>query len=138
MTNVFHESENSMSSFLFVCYPRCTTCHKAQKWLDEHGIDYTFRDISKENPTEEELKTWHQMSGFPIRRLFNTSGTKYRELKVKAQLDAGMSEEDCYRLLATDGMLVKRPVLVGETPDGEPIALFGFKEPEWEKILPAS
>ncbi len=124
-----------MKPLLFVCYPRCTTCHKAQKWLDEHSIPYTFRDISQENPTEDELEEWHAVSGLPIRRLFNTSGMKYRELDVKAQLDAGMSDGDCYRLLSTDGMLVKRPVLVGVNAQGEPIAFFGFKEPEWERAL---
>ena len=124
-----------MNPLLFVCYPRCSTCRKAQKWLDDHHIAYTFRDISKDNPTEEELKTWHVTSGLPIRRLFNTSGMKYRELNVKAQLDAGMSDEDSYRLLSTDGMLVKRPILVGEGASGQPFVFFGFKEAQWQETL---
>ena len=126
---------NGMKPLLFVCYPRCTTCRKAQKWLDDHGIPYTYRDISQDNPTADELKTWHAESGLPIRRLFNTSGMKYRELKVKAQHDAGMSDEDCYQLLATDGMLVKRPILVGEDSDGDPVVFFGFKEADWERTI---
>ena len=124
-----------METVLFVCYPRCSTCRKAQAWLDAQGIAYTYRDIATDNPTEGELKAWHAASGLPIRRLFNTSGMKYRELNVKAQLDAGMTDEDAYRLLATDGMLVKRPILVGEAPDGKPYAFFGFKEADWARAL---
>ena len=96
---------------LFVQYPKCSTCKKAAKWLDEHGIDYTSRHIVENPPTAEELALWHGASGLPLRRFFNTSGMKYRELNVKAQLDEGMSDEDAYRLLASDGMLVKRPCL---------------------------
>ena len=119
-----------MEPVLFICYPRCSTCRKAQQWLDDHGIPYTFRDISIENPTEQELKTWYEESGLPLRRFFNTSGMKYRELNVKAQLDAGMSDDDAIRLLSTDGMLVKRPLLIG--PD---FILVGFKQDEWEAKL---
>ena len=115
---------------LFLCYPKCTTCKKAQRFLEERGAAYTLRDIKSQNPTREELAAWQARSGLPLRRFFNTSGMKYRELNVKAQLDEGMSDEDAYRLLASDGMLVKRPLLVG---DG--FVLCGFKEAAWEETL---
>ncbi len=118
-------------SILFVEYPKCTTCKKAKKWLDEHGIAYTDRHIVEDNPTAAELAAWHERSGLPLRRFFNTSGMLYRELKVKDQLDAGMSDEDAFALLASNGMLVKRPVLVGDD-----FVLLGFKEDAWaEKLL---
>ena len=110
---------------LFLCYPRCSTCAKAKKWLDEQHIPYTFRDIKEENPTLEELKAWHTLSGLPLKRFFNTSGLLYKELALKDKLPT-MSEEEQYRLLASDGMLVKRPLLVGEG-----FVLVGFKEAEW-------
>ena len=110
---------------LFVEYPKCTTCKKARKWLDQQGWEYTSRHIKEENPTAEELKEWHQKSGLPLKRFFNTSGALYREMGLKDKL-ADMSEEEQYALLATDGMLVKRPVLVGED-----FVLTGFKEKEW-------
>ena len=115
---------------LFVEYPKCSTCKKAKKWLDEHGVEYVDRHIVEENPAAVELAAWHKMSGLPVRRFFNTSGMKYRELGIKAKLDAGMSDEECFDLLATDGMLVKRPLVVGEG-----FVLVGFKEPEWEAAL---
>lgn len=115
---------------LFVEYPKCSTCKKAKKWLDEHGVEYVDRHIVEENPTAAELAAWHKTSGLPVRRFFNTSGMKYRELGIKAKLDAGMSDEECFGLLATDGMLVKRPLVVGEG-----FVLVGFKEPEWEAAL---
>lgn len=115
---------------LFVEYPKCTTCKKAKAWLDSHGIEYVDRHIVEDNPTAEELAAWHRTSGLPVRRFFNTSGMKYRELKLKEKLDAGMSDEDAYELLASDGMLVKRPVLVGDD-----FAFFGFKEAEWAEAL---
>ena len=115
---------------LFVEYPKCTTCKKAKAWLDSHGIEYVDRHIVEDNPTAEELAAWHRASGLPVRRFFNTSGMKYRELGIKAKLDAGMTDEECYELLATDGMLVKRPLLVGED-----LVLIGFKEPAWEEAL---
>lgn len=115
---------------LFLEYPKCSTCKKAKKWLDEHGVEYTDRHIVEDNPTAKELSAWQQVSGLPIRRFFNTSGMKYRELNVKAQLDAGMSDADTFALLATDGMLVKRPLVVG---DG--FVLTGFKEGAWEEAL---
>ena len=113
-------------SVLFIEYPRCTTCKKAKKWLDEHGVDYTDRHIVEDNPTAEELASWRQRSGLPLRRFFNTSGMKYRELGIKAQLDAGMSDEDAFALLATDGMLVKRPLVVGDD-----FVLVGFRAEAW-------
>ena len=115
---------------LFIEYPKCSTCKKAKKWLDEHGVEYVDRHIVEENPTAAELAAWHKTSGLPVRRFFNTSGMKYRELGIKAKLDAGMSDEECFDLLATDGMLVKRPLVVGEG-----FVLVGFKEPEWEAAL---
>lgn len=118
-----------MKPFLFVCYPRCTTCQKARKWLDERGLAYTFRDIKTENPTKEELKSWCEKSGLPLKRFFNTSGIPYREGKVKDRLP-GMSEAEQLDLLATDGMLVKRPIAVGED-----FVLVGFKLEEWEQVF---
>lgn len=115
---------------LFVEYPKCTTCKKAKAWLDSHGIEYVDRHIVEDNPTAEELAAWHRASGLPVRRFFNTSGMKYRELGIKAKHDAGMTDEECYELLATDGMLVKRPLVVGED-----LVLIGFKEPAWEEAL---
>lgn len=115
---------------LFIEYPKCSTCKKAKKWLEEHGVEYVDRHIVEENPTAAELAAWHKTSGLPVRRFFNTSGMKYRELGIKAKLDAGMSDEECFDLLATDGMLVKRPLVVGEG-----FVLVGFKEPEWEAAL---
>ena len=114
---------------LFVCYPKCTTCQKAKKYLDERGISYTLRDIKLENPTREELSRWHQASGLELRKLFNTSGLQYRALSLKDRLPA-MSEDEMLELLATDGMLVKRPLLVLENR-----VLVGFKEKEWESAL---
>ena len=112
-----------------LCYDRCTTCQKALKWLDSKGADYTVRPIREEHPNEDELKSWWKQSGLPLRRFFNTSGTLYRELGLKDRLDT-MSEEEQLRLLASDGMLVKRPLLVsGET------VIPGFKEKDWETVL---
>ena len=113
----------------FICYPKCTTCQKAQKWLDENGISYTFRDIKMENPTYEELSAWHQRSGLPLKKFFNTSGLQYKALGLKEKLPA-MSEAEQLALLATDGMLVKRPLLVGED-----FVLTGFRAAEWEARL---
>lgn len=119
-----------MSKVLFVEYPKCSTCKKAKAWLDVHGVDYDDRHIVEDNPTAEELAAWQGMSGLPVRRFFNTSGQKYRALGVKAQLDAGMTDEEAFALLATDGMLVKRPIVVGDD-----FVLVGFKEAEWEARL---
>ncbi len=118
------------SPVLFVEYPRCTTCKKAKRWLDEHEVSYEDRHIVEQNPTADELSRWHAASGLPVRRLFNTSGKVYREQGIKARLDAGMSEQECYELLSQDGMLVKRPIVVGED-----FVLVGFREAEWEEKL---
>lgn len=109
----------------FVCYPKCSTCKKAQKFLDENGIEYRIRDIKENNPTYEELKEWHEMSGLPLKSFFNTSGMIYRSMGLKDKL-ADMNEEEQLRLLATDGMLVKRPIAVGEG-----VVLTGFNEGKW-------
>ncbi len=114
---------------LFICYPKCSTCQKAKKWLDDHGIKYELRDIKTENPTADELKSWLAMSDLPTKRFWNTSGIQYRELNLKDKLPA-MTEDEQIALLSSDGMLVKRPMLVG---DG--FVLTGFKEPEWEVRL---
>lgn len=113
----------------FICYSRCSTCQKAKKWLDEHSIEYTERPIKEDNPSAEELKEWHERSGIPLKRFFNTSGMLYKELKLKDKLP-GMSDEEQYELLATDGMLVKRPLLVSDD-----FVMTGFKEKEWEEAL---
>lgn len=110
---------------LFVCYPKCSTCKKAQAWLDAKGIRYEFRDIKLQNPTEGELRQWHRQSGLPLRRFFNTSGLQYKALNLKDKLPT-MSEEEQFLLLASDGMLVKRPILIGDS-----FVLVGFKEDEW-------
>lgn len=117
-------------SVLFIEYPKCSTCKKAKKWLNDHDVDYIDRDIVLDNPTAGELASFHARSGLPVRRFFNSSGMKYRELGLKARLDAGMSDAECFDLLATDGMLVKRPLLVG---DG--FAIPGFNEAAWTKAL---
>lgn len=114
---------------LFIQYPPCTTCQKAKKWLDEQGIDYTDRHIKNEAPTYEELKDWYQRSGLPLKRFFNTSGMLYRSLELKDRLP-GMSEEEQLRLLATDGMLVKRPIIIKDDR-----VLTGFKEAEWKELF---
>ncbi len=114
---------------LFVCYPRCSTCKKAQKWLDEHGVSYDYRDIKEDNPTESELRDWLDKSGLDVRRFFNTSGQLYKSMGLKDKLP-DMSVDEKLRLLATDGMLVKRPILI----DGGSV-LVGFKEDEWSLKL---
>ena len=114
---------------LFIEYPKCSTCKKAKKWLDDHNVSYTDRHIKEENPTVKELQLWHQKSGLPLKRFFNTSGIQYRELGLKDKLPE-MSEQEQIALLATDGMLVKRPLVVGED-----FVIVGFKEGEWEEKL---
>ena len=114
---------------LFVEYPKCTTCQKAKKWLDENKIEYEDRHIKENNPTIDELKDWHKKSGLPLKKFFNTSGLLYKELKLKDKLPT-MSEEEQYELLASDGMLVKRPIIV----KGDQI-LVGFKAEDWEAAL---
>ncbi|MCI8898831.1 MAG: arsenate reductase family protein [Lachnospiraceae bacterium] len=110
---------------LLIQYPKCSTCQKARKWLEAHHITYTDRHIAEDNPSYDELKQWYEKSGLPLKRFFNTSGLLYREMQLKDRLPS-MSEEEQLRLLATDGMLVKRPILV----DGDRV-LVGFKEAEW-------
>ena len=114
---------------LFICYPKCTTCQKAGKWLEAQGVAVEVRDIKQDNPTEQELRAWHKMSGLPLKRFFNTSGLQYKALGLKDKLPQ-MSEDEQFALLATDGMLVKRPLLIGED-----FALPGFKQAEWEDKL---
>ena len=114
---------------LFLEYPKCSTCQKAKKWLDVHQILYTDRHIVEENPTYEELKDWHERSGLPLKKFFNTSGMVYKELQLKDKLPT-MSEEEQLKLLATNGMLVKRPLVVKEN-----CILTGFKEAEWGKNI---
>ena len=121
--------EKGDTNMLFLEYPKCSTCQKAKKWLDDHGIAYEDRHIKEQNPSAEELKAWHEKSGFPLKKFFNTSGMLYKEMQLKDKLPQ-MSEEEQYALLATDGMLVKRPVLVG---DG--FVLTGFKESTWAEAL---
>ena len=112
-------------------YAKCTTCQKALKWLEEKGIAYEGRPIKEENPTADELRIWHEKSGLPLKRFFNTSGLLYKSLELKDKLP-GMSEDEMLQLLATDGMLVKRPLLIGDD-----VVLVGFKETEWESCLKA-
>ena len=114
---------------LFICYPKCTTCQKARKWLEANGISYTERNIKEQNPTAEELKQWHKASGLPLKRFFNTSGILYRDMGLKDKLK-DMTEEEQIRLLSSDGMLVKRPIAVTDET-----ALVGFRESEWEILL---
>ena len=114
---------------LFIQYPPCSTCQKAKKWLDANEVDYVNRHIKEENPTYEELKVWHDRSGLPLKKFFNTSGLLYKSMGLKDKLPA-MTEEEQLRLLATDGMLVKRPILVTEDR-----ILLGFKEAEWSLLL---
>lgn len=113
----------------FFCYPACSTCKKAQTWLESQGIAFAFRDIKQNRPNKEELAAWHQKSGLPLRRFFNTSGLVYRSLNLKDRLD-DMPQDEQLELLSTDGMLVKRPLLIG--PD---FVLVGFREKEWKEKL---
>ena len=114
---------------LFICYPKCTTCQKAQKWLDEHSVKYESRNIKENNPTEAELRDWYARSDLPLKRFFNTSGLQYKALKLKDRLPS-MNEDEQLSLLATDGMLVKRPVLVSDE-----LVLVGFREDEYRKLI---
>ena len=113
----------------FICYPKCTTCQRAKNWLDDNKIEYELRDIKLDNPTLEELTVWYQKSGLPIKKFFNTSGLLYKSLDLKNKLP-DMSEDEMLKLLAADGMLVKRPLLIGDD-----FVLLGFKEVEWANIL---
>ncbi|MBQ7465103.1 MAG: arsenate reductase family protein [Oscillospiraceae bacterium] len=113
----------------YICYPKCSTCQRARKWLDEHGVAYDFRDIKLENPAPEELAVWQQRSGLPLRKFFNTSGLLYKSLGLKDKLPE-MDEKEMLALLGSDGMLVKRPLLVGDD-----FVLVGFKEAQWAETL---
>lgn len=118
-------------SNLFLEYPKCSTCKKAKKWLEDNQVAFDDRHIVEDSPTADELKAWHEASGLPIRRFFNTSGMKYRELGIKDKLDAGLTDQEAYELLASEGMLVKRPLLI---VDGNPVTP-GFKEEAWKQAL---
>ena len=113
----------------FICYPKCTTCQKAMKWLDDNKIEYGLRDIKEETPSLEELTVWYKMSGLPLKKFFNTSGLLYKSMELKNKLPT-MSEEEQLKLLATDGMLVKRPLVISND-----FVLVGFKESEWSEKL---
>lgn len=113
----------------FICYSRCTTCKKAMKWLDDNGVEYVFRDIKEQAPDFSELKKWYELSGLPLKRFFNTSGLLYKTMSLKDKLP-GMTEEEMLKLLSTDGMLVKRPLLISDS-----FVLVGFNEKEWESKI---
>ena len=113
----------------FICYPKCTTCQKAKKWLDDNNIEYELRDIKEDNPTLEELTAWYKTSGLPLKKFFNTSGLLYKSMELRDKLPT-MSEEEQLKLIATDGMLVKRPLVIGED-----FVLVGFKESKWSEKL---
>ena len=113
----------------FICYPKCTTCQKAKKWLDDNKIEYEFRDIKLDNPTFDELAEWHKKSGLPLKKLFNTSGLLYKSLDLKNKIPE-MTEVEILKLLSSDGMLVKRPLFVGDD-----FVLVGFKETDWNILL---
>ena len=124
LTKVYLEREIMIK---FICYPKCTTCQRAKKWLDDNKIEYELRDIKLDNPTLEELTEWYNKSGLPIKKFYNTSGLLYKSLDLKNKLPE-MSVDEMLKLLATDGMLVKRPLLIGDD-----FVLVGFKEAEWDK-----
>ena len=126
LTKVYWERDEMLK---FICYPKCTTCQRAKKWLDDNKIEHELRDIKLDNPTLEELTEWYNKSGLPIKKFFNTSGLLYKSLDLKNKLPE-MSEDEMLKLLATDGMLVKRPLLIGDD-----FVLIGFKEAEWEENL---
>lgn len=113
----------------FICYPKCTTCQKAKKWLDDNKIEYKFRDIKEDNPSYEELSAWYKKSGLPLKKFFNTSGLLYKSMELKDKLPK-ISEEEQLKLLATDGMLVKRPLVIRKD-----FVLVGFKESKWIEVL---
>jgi len=114
---------------LFLCYPKCDTCQKAKQWLDEKSVAYTLRDIKQDNPTADELRGWHEASGLPLKKFFNTSGLLYKSMQLKDRLPL-MSEEEQITLLASDGMLIKRPILVYTSR-----VLMGFHEAEWKNVI---
>ena len=113
----------------FICYPKCTTCQKAQRWLDDNKIEYEFRDIKLDRPTRSELSEWHRQSGLSLKKFFNTSGLLYKSLDLKTKLPS-MTDDEMLSLLASDGMLVKRPLIIGDD-----FVLVGFKEAEWKSKI---
>lgn len=113
----------------FICYPKCTTCQRAQKWLDSNGVKYELRDIKLDNPSKKEISEWYKKSSLPLKKFFNTSGLLYKSLELKSKLP-DMSDDEMLELLSSDGMLVKRPLLIG---DG--LVLVGFKEEEWKSLI---
>ena len=115
-----------MNMISFICYPKCTTCQKAKKWLDDNNIEYTVRDIKTCKPAYEELKAWYEKSGLPLKKFFNTSGLLYKSMELKSKLPM-MSDDEMLKLLSTDGMLVKRPLVIGDD-----FVLVGFKEADWD------
>lgn len=123
------QDEKGKQLMNFICYPKCSTCQKAKKWLDDHVIEYTERHIVLDNPSYDELKEWYRISGLPLKKFFNTSGLLYKEMQLKDKLVV-MSEEEQIKLLATNGMLVKRPLVIGND-----FVLLGFKEDEWIKVM---
>ena len=123
------ETKRRIIMIEFICYPKCTTCQKAKKWLDDNKFEYRLRDIKEDNPSFEELSVWYKMSGLPLKKFFNTSGLLYKSMELKDKLPS-MSEEEQLKLLATDGMLVKRPIVIGDD-----VVLVGFKESEWSEKL---
>lgn len=129
VTMITTSLEQENGKMTFICYSKCSTCQKAKKWLDENRIAYTLRDIKTENPARDELAAWQKRSGLPLKKFFNTSGLLYKFLELKDKLP-GMSEDEMLLLLATDGMLVKRPLLIGDD-----FVLVGFKEVEWKKCM---
>ena len=129
---VWYDNKKGSDSVLkFICYPRCTTCQKAKRWLDDNNIEYELRDIKENRPTLEELTAWYQASGLPLKKFFNTSGLLYKSMELKDKLPT-MSETEQLNLLSTDGMLVKRPLLIGDD-----FVLVGFKESEWQATIKA-
>lgn len=127
--NIIVKEIVTMEKILLLCYPKCSTCQKAKKWLDEHNIEYTERNIVKNNPDYEELKMWYEVSGLPLKKFFNTSGLVYKEMNLKEKLSL-ISNEEQLKLLATNGMLVKRPIVITQDK-----VLVGFKEAEWKEVL---
>ena len=113
----------------YICYPKCTTCQRAKKWLDDNNVEYQLRDIKTDNPTLDELSLWYKQSGLPLKKFFNTSGLLYKSMELKDKLP-NMAEKDMLELLSTDGMLVKRPILIGDD-----FVLVGFKESEWNATV---
>ena len=129
LKRIILKNKKEGNEMLFICYPKCTTCQKAEKWLNENNISYTKRHIKEENPTAEEIKRWKEMSGLELKKFFNTSGMQYRALGLKDKLGT-MNEEEQLALLASDGMLVKRPILVTDET-----VLVGFRQAQWEEAL---